>query len=233
MSLKPELSIVIPLFNEERNVEVVTKELVAELEVNEITYELILVDNGSFDRTSRIIEELVDENPRIKPIYLSQNQGYGGGILAGLSECNGRYIGYMWGDRQVVAKDVIRIFKKLKDEGLDLCKSIRIERHDGLKRKIITKAYNFIFPFFFSVSSRDINGCPKMFKSERFYELNITLRDWFIDPEIMVKSQKRNFKIGEVPVIFYSRNHGSSNVRLCTVFEFIKNMIYFKFKGIL
>ena len=232
MGYKTELSIVIPLFNEESNVEAVTKELIKELEVNAIDYELVLVDNGSSDRTPEIIERLFCENSRIKPIHLSQNQGYGGGILAGLSECNGRYIGYMWGDGQVSAKDIIRIFQKLKDDGLDLCKSYRIERYDGFKRKVITKTYNFVFPRLFRVCSKDINGCPKIFKAESLCQLGLSSKDWFIDAEVMIKSQKKNFKIGEVPVVFHKRVHGSSNVGLYTIIEFIRNMTRHKLMGL-
>jgi glycosyltransferase involved in cell wall biosynthesis len=227
-----DLSITIPFYNEGENVRLVVTHLVSEFEKEEFTYELVLVNNGSSDKTGQLISEMIQKYPCVKAIHIEQNQGYGGGILTGLENCSGRYIGYVWGDEQVLAKDVVHVFKKLQDEKLDLCKANRIIRHDGLKRKIISRVYNRIFSLFFPVNTTDVNGCPKIFKRERYDEFQIGSRDWFIDAEIMIKSQRLHFKIGEVPIVFYQRKSGTSNVRFSTILEFIRNLCKYKVKGI-
>ena len=214
-----ELSIVVPLFNEETNVEWVASELVKAFESANIAYELLLVNNGSKDGTSTVIGRLASANNRIRVVSLEKNAGYGGGILAGLRACSGRFIGYTWGDGQVSAASHVEVFQKLKRDGLDLCKARRIERHDGPVRKIVTVSYNLLFPLFFKSATRDVNGCPKIFKREVFERMNVVSKDWFIDAEIMIKSSQSGLKSGEVPVVFAARRHGSSNVGFRTVLE--------------
>ena len=228
----PELSIAIPLYNEERNIRAVFDDLLNSFRSAGVSFELVLVNNGSVDRTGELIEQLAASHPGIRPVHLEKNQGYGGGILEGLARCTGRYIGFTAGDGQVRAEDHVRVFQKLRDESLDLCKASRIERHDGFKRLLITRVYNVMFPLLFrGCLVRDINGFPKIFRREAFESLAIQSRDWFIDAEIVIKAAGRGMKIGEVPVVFHARGHGDSNVNWRTVVEFMRNILLCKLRG--
>ncbi len=230
-SRSPELSLAIPLYNEEDNVEGVVANLVAAMEAADIDYELILVDNGSEDRTGEIIDYLARDNPRLVPVYIPVNQGYGWGIITGLHHCRGRYLGYAWGDNQVRAEDVVKIFLRLRQGDVDMAKALRVERHDGWQRLIITKVYNTVFPFFFPVHSADVNGCPKIFTRAAYEAIQPSSRDWFLDAEIMIKAHKLGLRVAEVPVIFYPRASGKSKVRWKTVVEFAINMIRYRLRG--
>ena len=230
-TMPPELSLAIPLYNEEENVESVVANLVAALEDAGIDYELVLVDNGSEDRTGAIIDRLAEENPRLVPVHIPVNQGYGWGIITGLRHCRGRYLGYAWGDNQVRAEDVVKIFRRLRQGDVDMVKSLRVERHDGWQRLIITRVYNTVFPLFFPVHSADVNGCPKIFTREAYEAIAPVSRDWFLDAEIMIKAHKLGLRVAEVPVIFYPRASGKSKVRWKTVVEFAINMIRYRLRG--
>ncbi len=226
-----ELSIAIPLYNEERNVRTVFDDLLAGFKKAGVPFELVLVNNGSADRTGELIDQLAASHPGIKPVHLKENQGYGGGILEGLARCTGRYIGFTAGDGQVHAEDHVRVFQKLRDESLDICKASRVERHDGFKRLLITRVYNVLFPLLFrGCPVRDINGFPKIFRREAFEGLAIQSRDWFIDAEIVIKAAGSGLKIGEVPVVFHARGHGESNVNWGTVIEFLRNIFLCKLR---
>ncbi len=227
----PELSLAIPLYNEQDNVENVVTNLVAALEAAHVDYELVLVNNGSEDRTGEIIERLARENHRLVPVHIPVNQGYGWGIITGLKHCRGRYLGYAWGDNQVRAEDVVKIFDRLRQGDVDMVKALRIERHDGLQRLIITRVYNTVFPFFFPVYSKDVNGCPKIFTREAYEAIAPKSRDWFLDAEIMIKAHKLGLRVAEIPVIFYPRSSGKSKVRWKTVLEFALNMIRYRLGG--
>ncbi len=227
-----ELSLVIPCYNEEKNIGKEATELVNELTSSNIDFELILVDNGSYDDTARILNDLAKRCPQIKVVTVKKNEGYGWGIINGLKNCNGSYVGFLCADGQISPKDVIKVFKKLKSEDLDLCKVRRIKRYDGLYRLFLSKSYNFLFKFFFPVPTNDVNGTPKIMKYNCYNKLNISSKDWFIDTEIMIKAKIFGFKIGEVPVEFKKREKGKSNIKFTIVFEFIRNLIRYKLRGL-
>ncbi|MFQ5790938.1 MAG: glycosyltransferase family 2 protein [Acidobacteriota bacterium] len=231
MDISPELSLAIPLYNEEGNVERVVGNLTAALDKEGVSYEIILVDNGSTDKTRILVDALCNGNPRLRPVHLDQNAGYGGGIQRGLAECAGRYIGYTAADDQVRAEDVVRIFTTLKQHDVDLCKARRVVRHDGLARKIVARVYALIFPLFFRVSSRDIHGWPRIFKREWLRRMALFSMDWFIDAEIMVKAEKLGLRVLEVPVVLHRRSWGRSKIRMSTILEFAVNLTRYRLGG--
>lgn len=226
-----ELSIAIPFFNEEKNVKNVAESMARVLQEEGIDYELVLVNNGSRDNTKQIIDDFCKDNPRAKPVHLIANAGYGGGIITGLYYCTGRYLGYTWGDNQIKAEDVINVYKLVKEKKLDWGKGYRTERFYGIQRKIISRIYNILFKIFFNAPTHDVNGVPKVFTRQCYEDMNISSTNWFIDAEIMLKSANKPYYFGEVPVIFYRREGGSSNVNFLTVIEFVVNMIQHKWEG--
>ena len=226
-----KLSLVIPFYNEENAAEEVVQDLVNEFRKNNLEFELILIDNGSIDRTPDILMKLSEENPGIKLLTVPVNQGFGWGVINGLMAAKADYVGFMPGDGQLSAFDTVKVYEKLVSGNLDLCKGKRVTREDGLARQIQSKVFNFVLPLFFRVHTKDINGCPKIMKYGSLLKLDLHCKDWFLDTEIMVKAHNLKFNIGEVPVAFKYRHGGSSKVRLSSVFEFLANMLKYKLKG--
>ncbi len=226
-----ELSVAIPFYNEEANAERVVKSLIDELDRLGISFEIIMVNNGSRDTTGTVLDRLAKEDARCRPVHLIVNAGYGGGILTGLYYCQGRYLGYVWGDDQIKAADVVRVYESIRDGGVDWAKGRRTERHYGLERKIISRIYNFLFRLIFQLPTADANGVPKIFKRETYEKLDISSTDWFIDAEIIIKSVRQKFSFSEVPVVFHKREKGASSVNWLTVVEFVINMIRFGLGG--
>jgi glycosyltransferase involved in cell wall biosynthesis len=222
---------VIPFYNEEKNVKTVLQNLSQELDKNQVKYEIIAVNNGSFDQTGEIIDDFVKTNRSVKKLVIDKNQGYGYGIHQGLKQCRGKYIGYLWGDNQIPPSITMKIFRKLKIDDLDLCKVTRKLRTESLWRKIYSKTYNLLMRAFFDVDSHDTNGCPKIMKSEVFNSLNLESKDWFLDAEILIKCRKNNYLFKEIPVNSFSRKAGKSKVNWSTSIEFMKNILLFKLKN--
>ena len=226
------LSLVIPFYNEDQNINNVVNGLINALEKNVIDYELVLVNNGSTDASPRMLENLAREKGKgIKVVHVGVNQGYGWGIINGLKQANGQFIGYMCGDGQVEPQSVIELFHCLKGENCDLAKVRRVVRYDGTAREVASAVYNFLFRLMFNVKTKDVNGSPKIWKGELLKALSPVSKDWFIDAEIMIKAKHLNLKVEEVPVEFSRREKGRSHVRFTTVLEFAGNMLSQKLAG--
>lgn len=225
-----DFSLVIPLYNEEEGARRVVEGLVSAFDEALIDYELVLVDNGSRDRTRQILEDLVKEKgSRIKIVHVPVNQGYGWGIINGLNAATGTFVGYMCGDGQIQPADVIKVFDRVRAGNCDLAKVRRVARHDGLVRKILSRGYNSLFWLWFNVRSLDINGTPKILKRYLLKRFSPVSKDWFIDAELMIKAKRLNLKVEEVPAQFLRREAGRSNVKFGTIWEFWKNMVGYRF----
>jgi len=229
---KFDLSIVVPLYNEEKNVKDVADSIVKNLSKSKINYELILVNNGSVDSTPKIIEQLTKRNKRIRKVDVIKNQGYGWGIINGLNVSKGKYLGYIDGDGQFDSENIIKAYTKMKKNNLDFCKGRRLVREDGIKRNIASLLYNLLLNLMFVVNINDVNAKPKLMSMKCYNDLNLKSKDWFIDTEIMIKVKKKNYKYGEIPLEFKKRKAGMSNVKLKIISEFLKNLLYFRIKGI-
>lgn len=224
----PELSLVIPLFNEEANLPAVPDAIAAALDFAAIDYELVLVNNGSIDRTGAILNQMVARNPRIRTVTVQVNEGFGWGVQCGVAACRGGVVGYMGGDGQIRPPDVVRVYRALREHNLHLAKVRRVVRLDGWKRRLVTFLCNALFPMLFPIRTWDINGTPKMMQASVWSVLRPISKDWFIDAEIMIKLGARHGSYGEVDVEFQPRGGGSSNVRLISLLEFIVNIARFR-----
>lgn len=224
-----DLSIVIPAYNEAKTIRGVVLGLDEELRKTGALFEIIAVDNGSSDETSHVLEDMAGECSSLVPMRVFPNRGYGNGILAGLAAARGKAIGWMHADFQVRPRDAARVYKKLQEENLDFCKATRTVRKEHPIRIIQSRIYNNLFRAMFQAPCSDINGTPKIFRRWLYEKDKLQSKDWFIDPEVVIKAIRHGAIMGEVPITWEAREGGSSNVRVTTGLEFIKNMIEYRF----
>ncbi len=228
-----EMSVVIPCYNEEETLPVSIPPLLDLCRELNLRYEVILVNNGSWDSTPKVIDLFIAQGYPVKRVDVPVNQGYGWGIICGLKEAKGKYIGYMCCDGQTSPDDVLRTFRAIQGTQRGVMTKVnRSIRNDGWIRGLSSKAFNLLFRIMFGAITSDINGVPKIFHREDLQLLNPTSKDSFIDPELMIKAKALGFKIVEVPVTSYPRQGGASTVRvLSKSLEFLKNMLLFRFGG--
>lgn len=225
-----ELSLVLPFYNEEKNVQRVCEELIQALNQQRLSFELIAVNNGSWDKTAELIDDLCKRFPnQIKKVTVEINQGYGWGILQGLKIAGGQHVGYTPGDGQVPAEDIAKVFLEGKKLNLDFFQGQRI-RKDTMVRRSNTQIYNFLFHLFFKCEVYDIGSNPKIMKREWYEKLKLISKDWFIDGEIALKTRAYGGKMKEFPVAFKKREEGKSKVNIFSAIEMLKNMIRWKLK---
>ncbi|MDP8236460.1 MAG: glycosyltransferase family 2 protein [Candidatus Erginobacter occultus] len=228
MKSQDNLSLVLLFYNEEESVVPVVGELKSALSRSGFEFELILVDNGSRDRTPELIRDLAETDPRLKPVTVAENLGLGWGAISGLAVAGGSWIGYMGGDGQVDPSDVVRLFK-LAGSGWDLIKVRRKERQDGFVRAWISNIYVMLVCLVFGMPFYDVNATPRIFRREWLDKFRLASRDWFLDAELLIKAHMLGMTVHELPIVFQKREGGSSNVNLNTIFEFLKNIARFRF----
>ncbi|MBI5797807.1 glycosyltransferase family 2 protein [Candidatus Woesearchaeota archaeon] len=220
-----KFSLVMPMYNEEAIAEKVITDIMTSFDQKGLDFEIVIVENGCKDRTREIVEKLAHADSRIKTVDIAVNQGYGWGVINGLNAATSPIIGFIDGDGQVPADDIIRVLKCFENSNTDFCKGIRYNRGDGWKRILASFGYNGIFKILFLTTTRDINGKPKFFKKEIYDTLDLKSKDWFADAEIMIKLLHKGYKPQEINVHFDERKKGKSNVSLKIISEFVKNLI--------
>lgn len=226
--MKPELSIVIPAYNEGEHLAGVIAEMTDVFGKAGFNYEIVIVNNGSRDMTGTIIDELVRGNPRIQPVHLEVNQKYSGGIRAGLAKARGETMGWAHADGQADPKDIVRLYRAMREQKCELAKAIRRERHESPWRIVQGKIWYGIFQLLFWSPYRDVNATPKLMTRRAAEILKLDSRDWFLDPEFVIKAIRHKLHICELETIWRSRRSGSTRAHLLTGLEFLKNLILYR-----
>ncbi|HEY7337830.1 MAG TPA: glycosyltransferase family 2 protein [Bryobacteraceae bacterium] len=229
----PDVSLAMPCYNEEDCLGLTVPPLVEAFEKAGINLEVVLVDNGSTDRTSSVIDELIDRGLPVAKAVVSVNRGQGLGIRTGLNACRGRHVGYLAADGQVSPESVLLIYRAVANAGdRTIAKVRRRFRPDSSIRKIVSIFYNIgmmiIFP---GLPSLDVNGSPRIMPREVVPLMELTSSDWFLEAEIMLKAQYLRLMVIEIDVPGRLRKGGRSNVRLKTIFEFMGNILRYRFGG--
>ena len=225
----PELSIVILCYRAGGNVRKFVDEAVACLEKEIDTWQIVLVGNylpDSNDITPQVVQEIAGSDDRIEAITIVKEGMMGWDVRSGFAETTGEVIALIDGDGQMAFKDVIRGYRLLNHESCDIVTTYRAERHDGFYRYLVSRIYNLVFCLLFrGLNIRDINSKPKLIRRSAYDKLNLKSNDWFVDAEIIIQARRLQFKVREIPVVFYDLKTRRSFVRAPAILEFIKNLI--------
>ena len=229
-SQTPDLSLAIPCYNEEGSLRSTVLQLANSFREKGIDLELVLVDNGSEDQTGKIIDELIDEGMPVVKGIVEHNKGYGYGVLCGLRLCRGKFVGFICADNQVDSGDVVKLYEiAAQTKTPKLLKVRRRFRMDGFKRKVTSVAFNLIANILFGgLGSIDVNGNPKILPKDYLERMELNSEDWFLDAEVIIKAKRMGLGIYEMNVWARMRHEGSSNVRVSTCWEFIKNLLKYR-----
>lgn len=224
---KPELSIILPVHNEEKGIDEVAKKLVKLLTAEKINSEIIFVENGSTDLS---FKKLLLLKKRYRNILVeSSEKGWGNAVKKGIKKSSGKYICYMVSDGQINPKYVPRLFQMIKGKNLAMVKISRITRENPL-RKTTSRIYNLLATTLFGATSNDINGTPKILYSKLLKRINLKSTNIAIDLELILYLKRNKLKWKELKINSGIRKRGSSTTNLNSVLEMITNMLYFKWK---
>ncbi|MCG3207759.1 MAG: Undecaprenyl-phosphate 4-deoxy-4-formamido-L-arabinose transferase [Anaerolineae bacterium] len=227
----PDVSFIMPCYNEEEVVGYTIPRFVRAFEQAGYRLQLVAVDNGSRDRTGEILRELATEYPAVTPHRVELNQGYGFGLLSGIPLCTAPWVGMIPADGQVDAEDVVRLYEAVMvTDGRVLGKVRRRFRMDGLRRKVVSVTYNlFVRLLWPRLESLDVNGTPKLLRRDVLLLMELKSKNWLLDPEIMIKAHYMGIRVLEFNAFARMRGGGVSHVRVSTCYEFLKNLLIFRF----
>jgi len=203
-----ELSVVLPAFNEEANIENVVRGCVSYLDTHIPDYELIVVNDGSRDRTGEILKRLASELPALRPIDHPHNRGYGAALRTGFEAARKRFTFYMDGDGQFDIRDLDLILPLATDDE-HIVTGYRIERRDPFMRRLNAKLFGgWLVRIMLNVYVRDLNCAFKLIPKKVLDNIRLESTGALINAELYGRAVRRGFSVKEVGVHHYPRAAG-------------------------
>lgn len=221
----PLLSLSLNVYNEEKNLERVFKEIKEVLEKAKIAYEIIFVEGGSKDNSWKVLQNLEKKYKSIR-IFQSEMEP-GKKVNKGMKEARGKYFGYMCSDGQDNPKIIPQCVKLLEENKADFVKARRVTRVFW-ERKIISMIYNASCRILFGLNLKDINMHPKVFKRELVKGINLISIGESVDLEVVLRAHKKGYRIVEIPVKERARSGGNSSVNLSVAVRMLMDMLSYK-----
>lgn len=212
------ISIVIPAYNEEENIEWVVRDTLNSLPKYFKDWEIIAVDDGSRDKTGQILDNLSSQNPKVKVIH-QPNGGYSKAMLSGIIAATKDYVAYMPADGQFLVEDMRHCFEIMTEN--DLVLGYRGSRPDyTTKRIIFSYGYLLILLFLFGIRWIDV-GWVNIWNTKEVQKLKLKgTGGIFILTEIVVRFMRKGLKINEAPSYYHVRKSGEvKNAKLKVVFD--------------
>lgn len=226
-----KLSIIVPCFNEEKNIPLILKKFSEVIKTNDI--EVVLVNNGSTDNSQAVLNKLLPNYPFAKVVKVDVNQGYGFGIVSGLMAANGEFIGYTHADMQTDPADSLKALDILeKQHNPQNCFVKGDRKGRSLFDQFFTIGMSAFETIYLGTKLWDINAQPNIFHKSFFRNLNNIPKDFSLDLYLLYKAKKRGLEVIRFDVIFPPRIHGESswNDGFSSKWKFIKRTIDFSNK---
>jgi glycosyltransferase involved in cell wall biosynthesis len=209
---RPRLTFFFPAYDEEENVEETVRRALDEIgPLVHGSIEVLIVDDGSTDRTPELADGLAASDPRVR-VHHQPNRGYGGALRAGFEHASGELIGFSDGDLQFDLAEMSRLLGRLDaaPRPVDAVIGYRIKRRDPPHRIFIAKTYNAIVSILFGLRVRDIDCAMKLFRREVFDGLRLDTDSPFLSAELLIKLRARGERIAQVGVNHYPRAAGTN-----------------------
>jgi glycosyltransferase involved in cell wall biosynthesis len=231
--MSKNISILIPAYNEEANIEDVVKEAYAALNGTIGKHEILVLNDGSTDETGSILNRMLNEIPVLRVIEHKNNEGIGASLVDGFSSCKGDLIFFNSADKQAPMGYISKMLPYIGS--YDLVVGCFIERKDSLWRIFLSRGYHFLTKVLFGVNLHNINAL-KLFRREIFDPGYSWGKNLCIDTELAVLAKRRGFKVCEIPLQHFPRMKGRSSVvslkNTCSTFyNLFRLFIKINYKG--
>ena len=201
------ISVFFPCYNEQDNIARVVEQALSILEKLNTEFEVIIVDDGSRDKTGQICDELAKQNDRIKVVHHRANLGYGAALQSGFRATTKELVFYTDGDGQFDINEMPPLLGFM--EQCDIVSCYRLNRRDNLIRKINGWCWTKLVCLLFGMKIRDIDCAFKLYKREIFNHIKLTSNGALIDAEILARAISKGYRIMQYGVHHYPRTAGT------------------------
>jgi glycosyltransferase involved in cell wall biosynthesis len=200
------LSVFYPCYNEEANVERTTLAALKACRRLVQEFEVIIVNDGSRDRTAEIADRLAAEYEHVRAVHNRPNRGYGGALARGFAESRLDYVFYTDGDGQFDVEELENLLPLLRE--FDIVSAYRIDRKDPFMRKVNAWAWGTLVRSLFGMKTRDIDCAFKIYPRRFLEQVELKSTGALIDTEMLAKATRLGYSIGQIGVHHYPRTAG-------------------------
>ena len=219
------VSVVIPMYNEEEGIVENLNTILSVMDKSGIGYELLIVDDGSTDKSYTSVKDHFSENKDVVLLKHSRNMGVSEALRLGFYAATGKYVSYLDADLQYDPHDVVRFYRYAEEWSVPVVWGLSDKSNYPILRKIVSKGHNLLVRVLFGVSiTIDINSV-KLIERERVLEgFRYTNRKEAFNLELLLHSKKNGYTIESLPITVGERIHGSSKYHSGLIFQSLKSM---------
>jgi glycosyltransferase involved in cell wall biosynthesis len=212
LSTTLDISLVIPLFNEDESLPELCAWIKRVCDEHKFSYEVLLIDDGSTDKSWEIIEQISAANPSVKGIKFRRNYGKSAALQVGFEACNGKVVITMDADLQDSPDEIPDLYKMITADGFDLVSGWKEKRYDPITKTIPTKLFNWATRRMSGIKLHDFNCGLKAYNSKVVKNIEVIGEMHRYIP-VIAKWAGFN-KIGEKSVAHQARKYGKSKFGL-------------------
>ncbi len=206
MKEKISISLCLPAFNEEANIEKAIRDATAVLNDISDNWEIVVVDDGSLDYTAGKVKALMALDKRIRLMQHAKNKGYGAALITGFYSASKEWAWLSAADNQFDPKQIYKFLPFISSHEIII--GYRAKRADPLYRRLYARAYNGLIMFLLGLRIKDINCGFKLVKRKVFDRIKLTSSGALIDAEFFAKCKQNKFTLKEVAVEHKPREFG-------------------------
>jgi len=200
------ISLIIPAYNEASNIALTIEEAKRVMPEASNLWEVVVVDDGSTDQTSAIVQGFSRECKNIRLIHHEKNRGYGAALRTGFTNARYEYVVLFPADSQFELKQIRDFLRKI--DGADVVVGVRRDRKDNLARRINGLIFNLSVKILFGLNFNDIDCGFKLYKRNIFKNIKLTCNGALIDTEFLYKAKLDRLNVKQIDVIHKPRLHG-------------------------
>jgi glycosyltransferase involved in cell wall biosynthesis len=217
------VSLFFPVYRDERTVRVVAEKGLRLLRSLEVPFEIVIVDDGSPDRSGAIADELAREHPEVRVVHHPSNLGYGAAVKSGIAASRNAIVCMTDGDDEYEVEDFRKLLR-LRDR-YDLIITFRYRKIYSNWRIFVSWVYNVLLRFFFRTPFRDVSTGLRLARREVLDDVRLESASPFVGAELAIKAMLMGYRVGEVGIQTFPRSFGrGSSTSIPNILATIRDM---------